>query len=237
MSQATWTADGRIGASRDGQLITMRDDGGDVRPVAPGFDQVVDDASWSPDGSRIVVQAHPAGDPPWPTGVDLYVLAADGSDIRQLTSADGDELRPSWSPDGSAVIYDTLVDGVPRVMTIPAARGHGDADHEPHRDVHRVRRDARPPDRRGRRGPGEPVSRPVGRTAWFRPRAPDRRTLPGRAVRPSVRVHRRQRLVRLPRLRRRLGHPAVRGPHRAARGARRDQAPGHPHRRVLRQPD
>ena len=123
MSQATWTADGRIGASRDGQLITMRDDGGDVRPVAPGFDQVVDDASWSPDGSRIVVQAHPAGDPPWPTGVDLYVLAADGSDIRQLTSADGDELRPSWSPDGSAVIYDTLVDGVPRVMTIPAAGG------------------------------------------------------------------------------------------------------------------
>ena len=100
------------------------------------------------------------------SGVDLYVLAADGSDIQQLTSADG-RCAVAWSPDGSAVIYDTLVDGVPqRVMTIPAAGGTATPIASPAATFTGCDADARPPPRPARSPrPWRTRLRPVGRTA------------------------------------------------------------------------
>jgi Tol biopolymer transport system component len=61
---------------------------------------------WSPDGSRIVF-AGVAG----AGGFDLYVMNEDGTDIRQLTDALGDEYTPAWSPvEGGPIVFG-FVDG------------------------------------------------------------------------------------------------------------------------------
>ena len=57
------------------------------------------DASWSPDGTRIV----------YANGHDLYVSKADGSDLRKLaTVTGGTAWWPRWSRDGSLVRFTVL---------------------------------------------------------------------------------------------------------------------------------
>jgi Tol biopolymer transport system component len=73
----------------------MNVDGSDETQLT--FDLVAKDQlpDWSPDGSRIafVEQTHP-------TGGDIWVMNADGSNAHALTSG-ADKLGTAWSPDGS----------------------------------------------------------------------------------------------------------------------------------------
>jgi Tol biopolymer transport system component len=58
--------------------------------------------SWSPDGKSIAFQSNRDG--PY----HIYVMNSDGSNLRQLTSGDGnDDRHPSWSPDGRIIAVDT----------------------------------------------------------------------------------------------------------------------------------
>jgi dipeptidyl aminopeptidase/acylaminoacyl peptidase len=71
--------------------------------------------NWSPDGGRIVFarEAHttscngpPSCTPTRNDVVDVFVMNADGSGLRQLTSTPGvDEEDPQFSPDGKAIVY------------------------------------------------------------------------------------------------------------------------------------
>jgi DNA-binding SARP family transcriptional activator/tRNA A-37 threonylcarbamoyl transferase component Bud32 len=54
---------------------------------------------WSPDGSKIVFARADQ------SGLDLYVMSADGTDLRKITDAPGDEYSPAWSPDGSRIVF------------------------------------------------------------------------------------------------------------------------------------
>ena len=60
------------------------------------------DPAWSPDGKQIAfVSNRPTanGD-----GQFIYVMNADGSDVRQLTT-ETDSKFPDWSHDGKAITY------------------------------------------------------------------------------------------------------------------------------------
>jgi len=73
--------------------------------------------SYSPDGTQIAFRgdldlAEPSGDE------EIYVMNADGTDVRQLTSNADFDSAPSWSPDGTKIAFEkaaagTFVPGVP----------------------------------------------------------------------------------------------------------------------------
>ena len=56
-------------------------------------------ADWSPDGRRIVFAMTPTGSTD-ENESEVYVMAADGTDVRRLTETPGDDSHPRWSRDG-----------------------------------------------------------------------------------------------------------------------------------------
>jgi ABC-type branched-subunit amino acid transport system substrate-binding protein len=60
--------------------------------------------AWSPDGQQIVFDA---GSVPETGRFDhkLYLINADGSGLKQLTSGDTNDIFPAWSPDGNLIAF------------------------------------------------------------------------------------------------------------------------------------
>jgi Tol biopolymer transport system component len=79
---------------------TIKIDGTDLRYLTnhPNNDDYGDGwfgVSWSPDGTQLAYSALS----------DIYVMDADGSNVRRLTTARKGDYHPSWSPDGSTIVY------------------------------------------------------------------------------------------------------------------------------------
>lgn len=80
--------------------------GGDVVPLttAGKAGMVAAEPRWSPDGSRIAFVIGPRGQLTRYAGDGaIYVMNADGTDVRRL--AGGDASLPAWSPDGSRIVF------------------------------------------------------------------------------------------------------------------------------------
>jgi Tol biopolymer transport system component len=100
------------------EIYSAKRDGSDLVDLthSPGYDA---EAAFSPDGKEIVFcslrAAFPLGklpaeqrarydkDPSW--FGDIYVMNADGSDVRRLTDAPGYDGGPFFSPDGQRIIW------------------------------------------------------------------------------------------------------------------------------------
>ena len=63
------------------------------------------DPDFSPDGTRIAFASARSG------SLDVYVMDADGSDTRRLTTSRGNQSQPTWSPDGARLAYQSDQDG------------------------------------------------------------------------------------------------------------------------------
>ena len=57
--------------------------------------------AWSPDGARLAFYSERDGN------ADIYVMDADGGNLRRLTADASDEGYPSWSPDGRTITFDS----------------------------------------------------------------------------------------------------------------------------------
>lgn len=57
------------------------------------------DPAWSPDGTKIAFASRRSG------SNDLYVMSADGTGTRRLTSTKEDDVHPTWSPDGTRIAF------------------------------------------------------------------------------------------------------------------------------------
>ncbi len=97
----SWSPDGsRVAFSDpDGALWVMNSDGSNVTRLSdalfvhPGWPGV----SWSPTGDHIAVSAAPTRDENI-ANYDIYIVAADGTDLIQLTTEPGNDIEPVWSP-------------------------------------------------------------------------------------------------------------------------------------------
>jgi hypothetical protein len=79
--------------------------------------RAVEEAAWSPDGSRIAWVARTG-----PTHQrDVFVSYADGSEVLNVTENPGEDYHISWSPDGSLLGFTSDRDGNPDIFAIDLA--------------------------------------------------------------------------------------------------------------------
>ncbi|HPA46964.1 MAG TPA: hypothetical protein PLG59_18675 [bacterium] len=88
-------------------LYMMSTEGTNVRRLVPDGGLSCDTAQWSPvplNGQyRIAFRGYRAGQ----VRGDIYMIGADGSDMRNLTNGQGDNSNPTWAPDGSYIAFST----------------------------------------------------------------------------------------------------------------------------------
>ena len=78
-----------------------------------------DSPSWSPNGDWIVFAGRANSKDP----MDIFLVDVTGSQVRQLTHAEGTNEDPSWSPDGRFIAFSTTRDGGHRRIYVMDADG------------------------------------------------------------------------------------------------------------------
>jgi TolB protein len=87
------------------------------RHVVAHYSGLNTSAAASPDGSKVAMILSRSGSP------DVWVCAADGSNLKQLTATPEDESSPCWSPDGQWICYATKVAERRVLAKVPAGGG------------------------------------------------------------------------------------------------------------------
>jgi len=110
------------------EVYVMDADGSNVHRLThtPGEGTSSWAADWSPDGNQIAFTSNRDGSPEGWDGNDIYVMDADGSNIRRLTREDGADGSSAWSPDGSRIAFMSSRDDKSRseiyVMTVDGSK-------------------------------------------------------------------------------------------------------------------
>ncbi|HEY0544331.1 MAG TPA: FG-GAP-like repeat-containing protein [Pyrinomonadaceae bacterium] len=108
------TNGGKIAFVRnDAEIYVMNPDGSGQTNVTNNA-ATDKDASYSPDGSKIVFSTNRDGN------YEVYAMNADGSSPLRLTNQTGDDAFPSYSPDGSHIVFTTTRDGNKEIYTMNA---------------------------------------------------------------------------------------------------------------------
>lgn len=103
-------------------IAVVRSDGSGLRVIVNGPATGTDDRepNWSPDGRWIVFQRRVrAGN--W----QLYVVRADGTGLRRVTSSDSEDTDASWAPDSRWIVYSSDYGGLDHanLFVIPVRGG------------------------------------------------------------------------------------------------------------------
>jgi TolB protein len=83
---------------RRAHIVEVRSDGS-ARTILLDATSAIAPWSWSPDGTRIAL--HTNRD----LNVEIYTMAADGSDFQRLTREFAPDTMPTWSPDGTTIVF------------------------------------------------------------------------------------------------------------------------------------
>jgi Tol biopolymer transport system component len=114
--------DDLIEPSGDEEVYVMDADGTNVRRLTSNAD--FDSApAWSPDGRRLAFENAPGASlQPGvePHEKDIYVMDADGTNVRRLTDSPGLDEGPVWSPDGTKIAFSSDRTGQQEIFVMNA---------------------------------------------------------------------------------------------------------------------
>ncbi|MGI8672924.1 MAG: TolB family protein [Luteitalea sp.] len=103
---------------------------GEVRALTTGAEWRDESPRWSPDGQHIAFtsnRAHYGASPEAGTpDLDVYVMRADGSEIRRVTTDPGNEHDPSWLPNGHELVVSSDRDSRGDLFRVRLADGQMD---------------------------------------------------------------------------------------------------------------
>ena len=107
-----WSPDGRrilFDSERDGNReVYVMDAGGGNQIRLTRSNAVDSTATWSPDGNLIAFASNRDTGPPYnPYNLDIYVMNADGSNVRRIVDDPEYDVSPQWSPDGRKILFVT----------------------------------------------------------------------------------------------------------------------------------
>jgi Tol biopolymer transport system component len=104
----TWSPDGNSIAYSNGSGINLiRPDGSGRRPLGvPGECSV-----WSPDGSELMFCSNGVNRGEGVDNWDVFVMDADGANVRRLTRNVAQDYPGAWSPDGTQIAFFSRRDG------------------------------------------------------------------------------------------------------------------------------
>ena len=98
-SPGTWSPDGKkvawmtSGTEGVSRVYTMNPDGTDKQLIPNA--RAGSGLRWSPDGRKFALSIDD----------DVYVMDADGTNLKQLTTDPARDVAPAWSPDGSRIAF------------------------------------------------------------------------------------------------------------------------------------
>jgi TolB protein len=114
----SWSRKGKIVFSREGALFEIPARGGIAHRVGHGFGSATN-PSFSPDGALIAYDYRKPGF----SIHEIYVMRADGTDIRQVTKLGAASELPAWSPNGKTLAFQSDATGQLEIYTVSANGG------------------------------------------------------------------------------------------------------------------
>jgi Tol biopolymer transport system component len=104
-----WSADGtkiafNVVHQGSHEIYTMNSDGSRLTQLTPTDGIPSNQPVWSPDGTKIAFWSYSDGASG--SNADVYVMNADGSGVRRLTTHPDRETAPAWSPDGTKIAFE-----------------------------------------------------------------------------------------------------------------------------------
>ena len=102
-------------------IYVMRADGSQVTKLTNNPDINYFGPSWSPSGKQIVFSARL----PKPAKSDIFIMNADGTGVRQLTTDAANDSSPAWSPNGKQIAFISDRDGNEHDLQVYIMRADG----------------------------------------------------------------------------------------------------------------
>ena len=100
--------------SFESEIYVVNADGSNLRRLT-NSDRFDAGPAWSPDGTKIAFTSLRVSDESFEGESfesEIYVVNADGSNLRRLTNSDRFDAGPAWSPDGTKIAFWSSRDGV-----------------------------------------------------------------------------------------------------------------------------
>ncbi len=101
----SFSSDCTPGDEEDLDIWVVNTDGMNLNNLTKDSPEGDSHPDWSPDGNQIVFDS-------WRSGkADIYIMQADGRNVRPLTSSKSNNTEPKWSPDGKWIAYHCSQEG------------------------------------------------------------------------------------------------------------------------------
>ena len=108
----SWSPDGDLLVFKGGRRLYVVPAAGGPRVALTGPDYYSNFPQWSPDGERIMFTSNLGAD------FDLYTIRPDGTDLRQLTHAPGNDAHSAWCAGGEWVVFSSSRTGFKDEMAL-----------------------------------------------------------------------------------------------------------------------